>query len=94
MAGAQVVSDRAVVHRAAYDIGVWSRAMHVDPHVGFLGRPIGHFFPLVGRINAALWLQNSQSGGLAGQECEDESLNTEAMVQFSVECTAVPMHSV
>ena len=59
------------MHRAAYDLGVTSRAVQVDPYVGFLGRPIGHFFPLVGKQNAALWLQKSQSGGLMGQECED-----------------------
>ena len=47
------MSDRALVHRAAYDIGVPSRAMQVDPHVEFLGRPIGYFFFLVGRKKAA-----------------------------------------
>ena len=87
------MSDRALVHRVAYDIVVPSRAVQVDPHVGFLGRPIGHYFFLVGRQKAALWLQNSQSGGLVGQECEDGSLKTEARVRFRAEAMAVPMCS-
>ena len=52
------VSDRALVYRAAYDLGVLPRAVQVDPHVEFVGRPIGHLFFQVSREKAVLWLQN------------------------------------
>lgn len=87
------MSDKALVPRVAYDIGVCSRAMQVDPHAKFLGRPIGHVSFLVGRQKAVLWIQNSQSRGLVGQECEDGNLKTKAMLKFSAELMAVPMCS-
>ena len=52
------------MHRAAYDLGVNSRAVQVDPYVGFLGRPIGQFFPLVGKQNAACGSRNPSLEGL------------------------------
>ena len=59
--------------------------------VGYLGRPIQHFFFLVGKQKAVLCLQTSLSGGLEGQDCEDGSLKTQATVQFISEHRAVPM---
>ena len=58
---------------------------------GFLDRPIQLFYFLVGKQKAVLCLQTSQSGGLAGQEYEDGSLQTQASLQFSSERRAVPM---
>ena len=52
------MSDRALVYRAAYDLGVLPRAVQVDLHVVFVGRPIGHLFFQVSREKAVLWLQN------------------------------------
>ena len=45
---------QSISDRSAYDIGVPLRAVQVDPPVGFLGIPIGHYFFLVGRQKAAL----------------------------------------
>ena len=73
------------MHRAAYDIGVWSRAGQVEPHLWFQSSPTGHFFLLVASQSAALWLQNSQSGRLVGHECEDGRLKTQASVRFRAE---------
>ena len=69
------------------------RALQVDPPVRFHGRPIGPFSFLVGRQKAALWLQNSQYGELACEECEDGSLKTQETVKCSVENKAVPQWS-
>ena len=76
------MSDSALEHRTAYEIGLSSRAVQVDPNLGFGGSPIEHVFRLVGRQSSGLWLQNSQSGGLLGQKCEDGSLKTQARVRF------------
>ena len=66
------------MHRAAYKIIVpLTRDVQMDL-LGFLCSPIGHFFFLVGRQSAELCLQNSQSRGLVGEECEDGSLKTQA----------------
>ena len=67
------------------------RAIQIDPHLGFLGNSIGHFFLLLGRLSAAWWLQNSQSGGLVGQEYEDGSLKTQVRVRFGAKGTAGPL---
>ena len=61
--------------------------------MGFLDRPIRHFFFLADKQKAVLGLQNSESGGLAVQEWEDGSLKKQAMVQFIVEHREVPMCS-
>ena len=56
--------------------------------MGYLGRPIQHFFFLVGKQKAVLCLQTSLSGGLAGQDCEVGSLKTQAtetQVQFGAQ---------
>ena len=65
----------------------------MDPHVGFLHTPLGHFFVLADKRKAVLGLQNPESGGLAVQECEDRSVKKQTMVQFIVEYRAVPMWS-
>ena len=91
--GPQAVSERGLVQRAASDIGVRGRNVQVDPHVGFLDRPLGHFFFLADKRKAVLALQNPESGGLAVLECEDGGVKTQATVQFIVEHRAVPMCS-
>ena len=63
----------------------------MDFHVGFLDRPIGHFFFLAGKQKAVLSLQNPVSGGLVVQEWEDGSLKKQATLQFIVEHRSVPM---
>ena len=88
------MSDRAIVHGAAYNIGVPLRALHLDVPVQILERPIGPHFFLVGRQEVELWLQNSQYGGLAGEVCEGRGLKTEAQVKFSAERMAVPQGSI
>ena len=65
----------------------------MNPHVGFLDRPVGHFFFLADKRKSVLGLLNPESGGLAIQECEDRSLNTQATVQYIVEHRAGPMGS-
>ena len=56
------MADSTLVHRAAYEIEVPSTAVQVDPYLGILCSPIGHFCLLKGRQSAVLGLQNSQSG--------------------------------
>ena len=85
------MSDRAIVFRSAYTIGVLSRDEQVDPHLRILGSPTGQHFFLVGRQRAALWFLNSQSGGLVCQECEEGSLKTQARLRFGADGTAGPL---
>ena len=66
--GAQAVADSTLVHRAGYEIEVPSMAVQVDPHLGILCSPIGHFCLLKCRQSAVLGLQNSQSGGHVQQD--------------------------
>ena len=70
-----------------------SSAVQVDPHLGFLGSPIGHLFLLVRRQTAALWLQKSPCEGLLGWEWEDGSLKTQARVRLQAEGMVGPLYS-
>ena len=83
--------ESGLMQRAACDIGVLWRALQVDAHVGYLDRPIGHFFFLADSRKALLGLQDPESGSLAVKECEDGSLKWQATVQYIVEHRAVPM---
>ena len=47
----------------------------------------------MGRQKAALWLPNSQYGGLEGEECENRRQKTQSMLNLSAENMAVPMCS-
>ena len=98
MVGARAVSDGALVHRLAYDLGEPWLAVQVDTQVRFLDRPIGHFFFLVARQKAALCLQNSPYGGLAGIACEDGCLKTQLRLSsvpslWQFQCAAVSSRS-
>lgn len=45
----QTVPDGTFVDSAAYGFGVRLRTMQVNPNLGFLDSPIGHFFPSGGQ---------------------------------------------
>ena len=64
------MADRTLVHRAANEIAVPLRAVQVNPHLGFLCHPVGHFLPSESRQRAVLGLQDSQCGGLVHQASE------------------------
>ena len=51
---AQAMANRALVTRAAYIIGVQLSGMQVDPHLGFLGSPIGQRFSLGGQAECSV----------------------------------------
>ena len=70
-----------------------SSAVKVDPLLGFWGSHIGHFFFLVDRQSAVLWLQNSKPGRLVGQECEDGIWKTKTRVRLLASGMAVTISS-
>ena len=47
------MSDRALVHRLDYIIGVQLSGMQVYPHLRFLGRPIGQRFSSRGQAECS-----------------------------------------
>ena len=65
-------SVRALVQRVAYETGVLSRSLQVEPHLGFLGCFMGHYFFLLGWQSAALWLQNPNLEGLWARSVRTE----------------------
>ena len=65
------------MQRVAYEIGLLSRPLQVEPHLGFFGLFHGALFLSVGLAECCVVAPESQSGGLVGQECEDRSLKTQ-----------------
>ena len=64
---AQVVSERASVHRSAYIFGVQPSGVQVDHHLGYLGSPRGQCFSSGGQAECCIVVLDCQSGGLVIQ---------------------------